>query len=98
MNNNQNNLKTLRHSAAHLLAHAIIELYPQTQLTIGPATEEGFFYDVLPVTNFKEEDLAPLAIRMQEIVERNLPLMHTEISKVEAREIFKNNPFKLELI
>ena len=47
----------LRHSAAHLLAHAVTELYPDTLLTIGPATAEGFFYDFLPTKNFKEEDL-----------------------------------------
>ena len=47
----------LRHSAAHLLAHAVSELFPGTILTIGPATKEGFFYDMLPKRNFKEEDL-----------------------------------------
>ena len=50
-------LNQLRHSEAHLLAHAITELYPNTKLTIGPATPEGFFYDFLPETNFKEDDL-----------------------------------------
>ncbi len=54
-------LKVLRHSAAHLLAHAVSELYPDTLLTIGPATEEGFFYDFLPKINFKEEDLSHIA-------------------------------------
>jgi threonyl-tRNA synthetase len=44
----------LRHSAAHLLAHAVSELYPDTLLTIGPPTKEGFFYDLLPTKNFKE--------------------------------------------
>jgi threonyl-tRNA synthetase len=95
---NNDALKTLRHSAAHLLAHAVIELYPDTILTIGPATEEGFFYDMLPATNFKESDLEPIAQRMQEIVARNLPLEHREVPKAQAREFFKNNPFKLELI
>ena len=50
----ENDIKILRHSAAHLLAHAVTELFPETLLTIGPATEEGFFYDFLPITNFKE--------------------------------------------
>ncbi len=53
-----NDIMALRHSAAHLLAHAVMELYPNTLLTIGPATQEGFFYDLLPKKNFKEEDLA----------------------------------------
>jgi threonyl-tRNA synthetase len=91
-------LMTLRHSAAHLLGHAVSELYPDTKLTIGPATEEGFFYDFLPTQNFKEEDLGPIEIRMRELAQKNFPLEHTQISKEEARRIFKNNPFKLELI
>ncbi len=94
----QKNLNVLRHSAAHLLAHAVLELFPETQLTIGPATEEGFFYDCLPVRNFKEEDLPKIEQRMHEISKRDLTLEHKEISKVEARKIYKNNPFKLELI
>ena len=91
-------LQQLRHSAAHLLAHATMELFPDTQLTIGPATEEGFFYDSLPTRNFRDEDLPVLEQRMREISARNLPLTHKEITKAEARAIFKNNPFKLELI
>jgi len=93
-----NDLKTLRHSAAHLLAHAVLELYPETILTIGPATEEGFFYDMLPMHNFKESDLEPIAQRMREIADRNLPLTHEEMPKAQARELFKHNKFKLELI
>lgn len=91
-------LQELRHSAAHLLAHAVIELFPDTKLTIGPATPEGFFYDFLPERNFKEEDLEIIAQRMREIADRNLPITHRQISKEEARELYKNNPFKLELI
>lgn len=94
----QEKLTTMRHSAAHLLAHAVSELYPETQLTIGPATKTGFFYDCLPVKNFKESDLPLLEEKMHEIVKRDVPLTHRQISKKEAREIYKNNPFKLELI
>ena len=91
-------LQILRHSTAHLLAHATMELFPDTQLTIGPATEEGFFYDSLPTRNFRDEDLPVLEQRMREISSRNLPLTHKEITKAEARIIYKNNPFKLEMI
>jgi len=94
----ENDLKVLRHSAAHLLAHAVHELYPDTKLTIGPSTEEGFFYDCLPVHNFKEEDLIKIEERMHEISKRNIKLEHKEIPKALAREIYKDNPFKLELI
>jgi threonyl-tRNA synthetase len=98
MDLNQENLKILRHSAAHLLAHAVSELFPGTQLTIGPATADGFFYDCLPIKNFKEEDLPRIEQRMHEISAQNLPIVHQEIAKNEARELYKNNPFKLELI
>lgn len=91
-------IKVLRHSAAHLVAHALIELYPDIKLTIGPATEEGFFYDVLPSKNLKVEDLAAIEERMHEISKKNYPIEHKEISKEEARKLYKNNPFKLELI
>lgn len=91
-------LYNLRHSAAHLLAHAVTELYPTTKLTIGPVTDEGFFYDFLPAKNFKEEDLAIIEAKMHEIAKRNLPIVQKSISKAEALKLFNNNPFKIELI
>ena len=93
-----NALYNLRHSAAHLLAHAVTELYPTTKLTIGPVTDDGFFYDFLPEKNFKEEDLALIEAKMHEIAQRNLPITQKSISKEKARELFKDNPFKKELI
>jgi threonyl-tRNA synthetase len=94
----QKDLSILRHSAAHLAAQAIMELYPGTLLTIGPATEEGFFYDVLPSRNLKEDDLRAIEDRMHELSKKNYPIAHKEISKAEARELYKGNPFKNELI
>jgi threonyl-tRNA synthetase len=91
-------LAILRHSTAHLLAQAVSELFPQTKLTIGPSTSHGFFYDFQPETNFKETDLELISTRMTELAEQNLKITHEEISKEQAREIYKNNPFKLELI
>lgn len=96
--NNQDDIKVLRHSAAHLAAQALTELYPGTKLTIGPATEEGFFYDFLPAQNLKEEDLQAIEKRMHELSEKNIPIEHAEISKAEARALYKDNPFKLEMI
>ncbi len=96
--NKEHDLKVLRHSAAHLLAHTIKELYPKTLLTIGPATEEGFFYDFLPEHNFKEEDLRVIEDRMRMLSEQNLPIEHKEITKKEAEVLYADNPFKLELI
>lgn len=91
-------LQELRHSAAHLLAHAISQLYPDTKLTIGPATADGFFYDFLPTHNFKEEDLPKIEARMHELAKQNIAITHEQISKARARELYKDNPFKLELI
>ncbi len=91
-------LDKIRHSTAHLLAHAVKELYPDTVLTIGPPTKDGFFYDFLPKTNFRDEDLPKITQRMKEIAERDLALTHKQIPKAEARKIYKDNPFKLELI
>lgn len=96
--NKKFDLNLLRHSAAHLLAHAVTELFPGTQLTIGPTTEDGFFYDFLPPRNLKEEDLNEIDARMRILAEKNLPIVQKEISKDEARKLFKDNPFKLELI
>lgn len=98
MAQDQKDLEILRHSAAHLLAHAISELYPDTKLTIGPATQNGFFYDFQPTENFKESELEGISQRMKEIADRNLDITHEEIDKSIAREMYKDNPFKLELI
>ena len=93
MKNADNDLNILRHSATHLLAHAVTELFPGTKLTIGPATKDGFFYDFLPTTNFKEEDLERIATRMSELAEKDYAIEHQEISKEEARKRYKDNPF-----
>src|SRR5207248_6102058 len=61
-------------------------------------TETGFFYDFLPVTNFKEEDLARLEERMHEIAKKNYPIVGKQVSKEEARKIYKDNQFKCEII
>lgn len=96
--NSDVDLKILRHSAAHLLAHAVTELFPDTLLTIGPATQDGFFYDFLPTTNLKEHDLPTITAKMKELAQQNFEIYHKEIPKSEARELYKKNPFKLELI
>lgn len=95
---NKKDLSILRHSAAHLAAHALSELFPKAQLTLGPATEDGFFYDFYLEEPIKERDLPAIEARMKELSEKDLALTHEEISKDKARELYKNNPFKLELI
>src|SRR3990167_1333401 len=95
---NQTKLDILRHSAAHLLAQAVKQLYPTTKLTLGPPTKDGFFYDIQTNEGFKEQDLPKLEQRMHELSQQNISITHRQISKEQAREIFKDNPFKLEMI
>jgi len=91
-------LHNLRHSAAHLLAQAVLELFPKTKITIGPVTDTGFFYDFLPEESFKEEDLPRVEEKMRELAAKKYPIKGKQVSKDEARKIYKDNPFKLELI
>lgn len=91
-------LYKLRHSAAHLLAHAVLELYPETLLTIGPPTKDGFFYDFLPKESFKEQDLKKIEKRMKKIASRGLKITGEQVPKEQARALFATNKFKLELI
>lgn len=91
-------LYNLRHSAAHLLAQAVLRLFPGTQITIGPVTENGFFYDFLPPQNFSIDDLAKIEETMRQIAKEGHTIEGRQVSKEEAREIFKDNKFKLEII
>lgn len=91
-------LNDLRHSVAHLVAHAVVQLFPGTKLTIGPVTETGFFYDFLPPRNFREEDLPIIEQRMRELAAKDYKIEGGQFDKAYAREVFKDNPFKLELI
>lgn len=89
----------IRHSAAHILAQAVTEIFPQALPTIGPVTQDGFFYDFfLPVQTFCPQDLEKIEKRMFEIAKKNFPITGRQISKKEAREMFSSNQFKLELI
>jgi len=94
----------LRHSTAHLLAAAVLDLFPGTKLGIGPALLEdpryGFFYDVIAPQPLTEADLPVIEKRMRQIASRNLAYRREEISKAKALEIFKerDEPLKCELI
>lgn len=92
-----NKEENIRHSLSHILAIAIKEKYPQVKLGFGPAIENGFYYDFdnLKIT---EEDLKEIEKRMKHLVKQNLTFEKKEISKKEAKEMFKNEPYKLELI
>lgn len=89
---------TLNHSASHVMAEAIMNLYPEAKLGFGPAIEDGFYYDVDLPFQLKDEDLALIEKEMRKISARNEPFIRKEVSKKEALELFKNNPYKIELI
>jgi threonyl-tRNA synthetase len=91
-------LEVLRHSTAHAMAQAILELYPGSKLTLGPPIEEGFFYDIEVAGRITDEDLPRIEERMREIVERDLPIEREEVSKKEAERLYEDNPYKLEII
>ncbi|MDY0231322.1 MAG: threonine--tRNA ligase [Candidatus Saccharicenans sp.] len=93
-------LEVLRHSAAHLLAHAVTDLFPGIQVGIGPAVENGFYYDFLRPTPFTPEDLEAIEKRMKEIVSLDQPIKRLVVNKEEAISIFqeRGQELKLELI
>ena len=91
-------LEVLRHSAAHLLAHAVQRLYPKAQPTIGPVIENGFYYD-FDHLDIKEEDLNKIESEMKKIIKEKHPVERIEHkNKEEALSTYKNNPYKVELI
>lgn len=93
-------LEVLRHTASHILAQAVKELFPGAKLGIGPATDEGFYYDIAYERPFTEEDLKNLEKKIKELIKKNLPLERKDLSKEEAKELFSklHEDFKLELI
>ena len=91
-------LQVLRHSTAHLLAAAVLELFPETQLGIGPATETGFYYDFERAEKFTMDDLEKIEARMREIQARNLRFKRELTQKQEGLEKYRNEWMKHELI
>ncbi len=87
-----------RHSMAHVLAKALVSLYPDCKLTIGPAVDNGFYYDVDMSHSLTPEDFEAVDQKMQEIITSNLDFVRQEISKEEALKLFANNEYKVELI
>ncbi len=92
-------LDILRHSAAHLFAQAARRLFPDIKLGVGPAIQDGFYYDTDNAAGqISNEDLPRIQEEMMKIVKENFPSERREVTKEEALEIFKNDPYKLELI
>ncbi|MBW2976052.1 threonine--tRNA ligase [Candidatus Woesearchaeota archaeon] len=91
-------IAVFRHSTAHVLAHAVTELFPDAKPTIGPVVEEGFYYDFDISHNFTPEDVSRIEKKMQEIVDKDLKFERLELSEKEAKKVFKGNPYKIQLI
>ncbi len=91
-------LEKLRHSCAHLLAAAVVSLWPEAKPTIGPPTETGFYYDFDLPQPISQKDLAKIEKKMKELVKGWKEFKKEEISYSQAKKLFSNNPYKLELI
>ncbi len=91
-------LEVLRHSAAHVMAEAVLKLFPDAKFGIGPAIENGFYYDFDLPRPLTPEDLEEIKSLMKESIKARIPFERQEISREEARELFDDQPYKLELI
>ena len=90
-------VEILRHSAAHVMAQAILHLYPDAKLTIGPAVENGFYYDI-DMQPVSEEDFPKIEAEMKKAIKAKLPFVRRNVSKSEAETFYKDEPYKLEMI
>lgn len=90
-------LEIMRHTAAHVLAQAVLRLYPGAKLAIGPVIEDGFYYDI-DMPPVSEEDFGKIEAEMKRIVDAKLPIKREELSKDEAMARFAQDPYKIELI
>lgn len=95
---NETQLYRIRHSAAHVMAQAVLEFYPDAKFTIGPPVENGFYYDFELSEPIVLEDLQKIEKRMRQIIAGNHSFEKTVVSAEQAREVFKDQPYKLELI
>jgi threonyl-tRNA synthetase len=92
------NLYRLRHSAAHIMAQAVLEMFPEAQFAIGPPIRDGFYYDFDLPRSLTPDDLVAIEARMRHIIAEGYPFEYREITTAEAKTIFADQPYKLELI
>jgi len=90
-------LEIMRHTAAHVMAQAILRVYPDAKLTIGPVVEDGFYYDI-DMAPVSEEDFPKIEEEMRKIVKAKLPVRRREVPKSEALDFYKNEPYKMEML
>jgi len=91
-------ISTIRHSLAHILAMAVLKLWPDAKLAFGPATEDGFYYDFDLQEKISEKELLKIAEKMEEIIKEGHSFVQDFLSPSEAKKVFKNQPYKLEQI
>ncbi|MFK8198612.1 threonine--tRNA ligase [Aerococcaceae bacterium zg-1292] len=91
-------LQIMRHSTAHLMAHAMTRLFPDVHFGVGPAIDSGFYYDTDKEVQITEEDLPAIEKEMKKIISQNYPIERREVTRQEALEIFAKDPYKVELI
>ncbi len=91
-------LETMRHSAAHVMAEAVLSIFPDAKFGIGPAIEDGFYYDFDLPRPLTPDDLGVIEEKMKGIIDSGLPFKRSEVSKEEARKIFASQPYKIELL
>ncbi len=94
----QQEIEKARHSLAHILAKAIVSLYPKTKLTIGPAIDDGFYYDIDLDENLTPDHFPAIEKKMKEIINKGEPFVRKVVSKEEALKLFKDNEYKTEII
>ena len=90
-------VEILRHSAAHVMAQAILTLYPEAKLTIGPTVENGFYYDI-DMEPISEDDFPKIEAEIKKIIKAKLPIVRREVPKKDALAFYKDEPYKLEMI
>ena len=95
---NEVDLSTLRHSTAHVMAEAVLMMFPDAQIAIGPSIENGFYYDFDLPRALTEDDLETITKNMRSIINKGHDFVRKEVTREEAREIFKDQKYKLELL
>ncbi|MFC2034455.1 threonine--tRNA ligase, partial [Chloroflexota bacterium] len=91
-------LEKMRHSASHIMAEAVQSIFPDAKFGIGPAIENGFYYDFDLPRSLTPDDLPLIEAKMVEIIKAKMPFIREEMTKDEARKLFAAQPYKLELI
>ena len=101
----KDDLYKLRHSAAHVMAQAVLEIHPQAKIAIGPPIENGFYYDFDlgkgedgKPRSFTPEDLTAIEKRMRQVIGGRHPFQYRQVSAYDARQLFSDQPYKLELL